>query len=438
LIKANLAKNFQSGGMLAIISFLLLLISYPVYLSYLGSELYGIWAFFSIIISLSQVGELGINESLIKYIASSYNENNKKEVTQYATSYLVIFCVLVITISLLIGVFRNTIIESVSIPIQYSQLARELLLFTSIMLIFIIIGNTLKGIVSAIGRIDYSNYTFLWLRIVQVVLAIILLFLNYGIWSLLISNFTFYSLNILFLHKFLTKRGINYFKLSLFSFKKFKTIFSLGSSILISRISQKFFIDELIKLIIIKNYGLTQLTYFEIAFRSIQAFLSIVRMSLRALLPYFSSIDKYTKNGIILVKETVGKVNKVLLCFVILFIPIILFFYPYFAKSWLNDGYDTQITINFRVLLIGYILNIFSIPIYHYFISIGKKSVFIEATILSLCVFILGVLVNSIYFGSKSIDFIVFTYAMTIALSSIYYLAIYYKKRIFISFLNKK
>ena len=125
--------------MLAIISFLLLLISYPVYLSYLGSELYGIWAFFSIIISLSQVGELGINESLIKYIASSYNENNKKEVTQYATSYLVIFCVLVITISLLIGVFRNTIIESVSIPIQYSQLARELLLFTSIMLIFIII-----------------------------------------------------------------------------------------------------------------------------------------------------------------------------------------------------------------------------------------------------------------------------------------------------------
>ena len=101
----QLKKNVLSGSVLAGSNILLLLIAYPVYIKYLGAEQYGLWATLSVVVYFSQLGDLGINNALIKYIGGEFGKGNYKGITEYATTA---FCILIIPsfLILLIHDFR--------------------------------------------------------------------------------------------------------------------------------------------------------------------------------------------------------------------------------------------------------------------------------------------------------------------------------------------
>ena len=48
---------------------LILLVSYPIYLKYLGIEFYGLWAILSVVVSFSEFARLEIDIAVIKYVA---------------------------------------------------------------------------------------------------------------------------------------------------------------------------------------------------------------------------------------------------------------------------------------------------------------------------------------------------------------------------------
>ena len=51
---------------LAVGNTLIILVSYPLYLKYLGMELYGLWATLSVVVSFTAIGRLGIDTAMIK------------------------------------------------------------------------------------------------------------------------------------------------------------------------------------------------------------------------------------------------------------------------------------------------------------------------------------------------------------------------------------
>ena len=64
----QLRKNAFSGGAVAAGNILLIAFSYPIYLTYLGAEWYGLWAALSVVIALSQTGNLGIHHAVGRHV----------------------------------------------------------------------------------------------------------------------------------------------------------------------------------------------------------------------------------------------------------------------------------------------------------------------------------------------------------------------------------
>ena len=87
----RLKRDVMSGSIMAGVNMALLLISYPIYLQYLGVELYGLWATFSVLLVFGQMGQLGINQSIIKFVAESTELNDDgNSVAEYITAAFII------------------------------------------------------------------------------------------------------------------------------------------------------------------------------------------------------------------------------------------------------------------------------------------------------------------------------------------------------------
>jgi len=202
-------------------------------------------------------------------------------------------------------------------------------------------------------------------------------------------------------------------------------LFHLGSAVLFSRITQKFFIDEMIKIVIAKYFGLAQLTYFEIAFKSIQSFRGVYVLSLKALISHVSTLNESIKQNRAQLQGLMMGIMKKIAFFTL---PTIIFLYFIFndiSQLWLGSGFNPQIVTNFQILLLGYSVNFLAIPVYNYFIGIGSRSFILISTFVSLTIFVVGVIFNALYFYQFGVNFIVITYACMITVNAFYLLNAY-------------
>jgi hypothetical protein len=62
-------RNMGAGSIMALIGTCLSFISYPIYLHYLGYHRYGLWLVLSVVVSVAQLGNLGIPWALMKLVA---------------------------------------------------------------------------------------------------------------------------------------------------------------------------------------------------------------------------------------------------------------------------------------------------------------------------------------------------------------------------------
>ena len=56
----------------ALLSTLVIGIAYPVYLHYLGYEQYGLWLLLSTVLTMAQLGNLGVSPALVKLVAEDF------------------------------------------------------------------------------------------------------------------------------------------------------------------------------------------------------------------------------------------------------------------------------------------------------------------------------------------------------------------------------
>ncbi len=70
--QSQFKKNVLFGSIFSAINLLVALIAYPIYLKYLGPEKYGLWATVSVVLAFSQIGQLGIDTAVVKYVAGEY------------------------------------------------------------------------------------------------------------------------------------------------------------------------------------------------------------------------------------------------------------------------------------------------------------------------------------------------------------------------------
>src|SRR5438105_15833011 len=75
--KNGLTQNMVASGASAALGFALAMVSYPVYLHFLGYANYGLWVMISTFITLCQMGTLGMAPALSKLVAEEIGQDNR-------------------------------------------------------------------------------------------------------------------------------------------------------------------------------------------------------------------------------------------------------------------------------------------------------------------------------------------------------------------------
>jgi len=136
------------------------------------------------------------------------------------------------------------------------------------------------------------------------------------------------------------------------------------------------------KVIIARYVGLSAVTFYQIAFQLVMAIRSLFVLGLESILPKISEIYKKTIESLKLVLRVHKKAMIFVLSFAFpLFLSIFIFANP-ILRIWLGEGFDIQIAIVIRILVIGWLINALAVPDYYMFIGIDKAGYSVSATCL--------------------------------------------------------
>jgi len=397
---SQLKKNVFSGSVYSGVNIIITLLAYPIYLKYLGAEKYGLWATVSVVLSFSQLGQLRIEAAIIKYVSYEYGHkafNAIKEYISTALYFLLIPSAIVIVIS---AIFKSEFAEFLKLKKIFLEDGTRLVFYVGLLSVFSFYVNAIRAIVVAIGRIDIANYIFLLGRILQILLAVSLLMLGVGVWSL------YYGFLLSFIMPFLVcifiieyKYKIRIFDPLAFKIERCKKLLKFGGVLIVGTIAQ-LFVVPFNKIIIARYIGLSEVSYYQIALQVVMATRNLFARGLESILPKISEIHGKLNESI----KSIIIIRKKAIIFILLFaFPIFLLLFTLanpLLNIWLGNEFDIQIAITLRILLIGWFFNVLAVPDYYMFLGIGKVGTSVSATCLKSMtniLLILGLLVLSIH-----------------------------------------
>ncbi|NVM20696.1 MAG: oligosaccharide flippase family protein [Desulfobacterales bacterium] len=395
---SQLKKNVLSGPVLAVGSIPVLLISYPLYLYYLGTKLYGLWATISVVVAFSQLGNMGINTAIVKYTAEEYGKRQTEAITEYFTTSVCILAVASALIIAILVVFRYQIVAFLDLDKEYQQRALVLVPWVGGLSVIAFLANLARGTLTGIGRADLSNYVFLGGRLMQVAVSLLFLAIGLGIWGLFLGALFSHLIVLSGYIGILTRYKIRLFSCSAFRRDKFRALMQFGGTLwtaqTISMLTEPFN-----KVVISKYVGLSEVTFYDIAVKAVVQLRGIYAVGLAALVPKISEIRGRFSDF----KDRIADVHDKGVRFAglagfPLFFGLFMFCRP-MMKTWLGANYDEQIVFGFRILLLSYYLNLLAVPSLNVFLGLGRMRVCFNSiamrSFLNFSVVFLFILLNS-------------------------------------------
>lgn len=369
---SQLKKNVLSGSISSGVDILVTLIAYPFYLKYLGVEQYGLWATVAVVLAFSQIGQLRVDTAIVKYVAGEYGKKNLKAITEYSSTAFYILMVPALIIFSILIIFKLPIAGFLKFKEIYITDGARLIFFVGLLSVFSFFVNVVKGIVSGIGRLDVANYVFLFSRIFQVILAVGLLVLGCGIWSLYFGFLLYFVLPLIICWLILEHvYHIKVFSLFAFRKQKLKELIKFGGALTTANIANMF-VMPFNKIIIARYVGLSEVAYYEIAIKVITSIRGLFVKGLEAILPKISELYGKAAESL----KSVLSIHRKGMNFILLgAFPLFLFIFMYanpILKVWLGEKFNIQIALALRILLIGWFFNLLVVPDYFMFMGVGK------------------------------------------------------------------
>lgn len=376
-----------SGVITTIFNTLIMLISYPVYLHYLGYEKMGVWMILSTVLTIMRLSDLGIGPAVTKLVAEEYGRGNKQGIQAYVTTALltvlvtgcIAFIFLIILAKPIIGVFR--------LGTENSSVALRYLPYMGILTVYAFFVQILTATLSGLGRMDQSNYRDAICRGISVLVAIMFLFLGKGMLSLLIGMAVSYVL-MHFISVILIREIVNIPILKFnWDYERFKKLVGFGGAVFGSSIINML-INPFNKLMLSRYAGIATVPVFEIAFNSSMQVRGLIESAFRALVPEISRIGS---NITLQARERIYHIYKRSMRLIFIFsVPvyiIVMLLAPILLRIWLGDRFVETMPGVFRIMLAGVsFLSLIGVPAYYTIMGVGKiRYIIISSSVGAFC-----------------------------------------------------
>lgn len=358
------------------------IIAYPVYLNYLGAEKYGLWTLISVVFAYSQLGQMGIERALMKYVASDYGKKDFKGITEYISTSFYILFVPSLCVIIFLALFKSQIADIMRLDKIFRSDGVPLIFAVGVLSVFSFFVNAVKGVVAGVGRMDIAHYHTLLGRVLQIILNVCLLIAGMGIWSLYYGFLIFYIVPLLWWVYTLKKTyRIRIFNPMAFNRQKMNELMRFGGT-LVAGMAAQMLVTPFNKIIIGRYIGLAEVAYYQIALQVVMTVRNLFARGLEAIMPKVSEIYDKSAESI----SEVLSVHKKAIRFVFLFVaPLLLFIFissDVLLKLWLGEEFNVQIATALKILLVGWFVHSFAVPDYFMFLGIGKVGYSVGATCL--------------------------------------------------------
>lgn len=379
---SQLRQNMSSGVIRALINILVMFVSYPLYLHYLGYEKYGVWLILATVLSFAQMGNLGITQAITKLVAEKYGESDYKGVQSYTSMALIVLTISGIIAFSIIYIFRSNIVLTLRLTGEDGEIALWLLPYIGLLSLYVFYAQVLNSVLMGLGRMDLANYIQLVSRIAAVAVALLLLFWGWGVKSLLIGNALSYV--VIHLSSFLFIKRI--IPIKLFSFNwdrnRAKQLFTFGGGVFGSSVLG-LLVEPFNKLMLSRYAGVATIPVFEIAFRGAVQIRSLLESGLRAIMPEISRLSGVgTTQSWQRIKQITLRAIKLIVIAALPMYAIVFIAAPFLLRLWLREQYTPSLTPALRVMLIGSYLSLLGVPAFHTIMGLGKVKHYLISSII--------------------------------------------------------
>ena len=354
--KRRLTKNSITGFVRYIITIPVIIAVTPFILRGLGTELYGVWAIFSVITAFADLSDLGITSGLIRFFAKYWAVNDELSINRaVSTIILVYFLIGSVVVTVVILLNQPITGRLLNIPDEYINLAILVVMGAIISFFISLVFGVFGSILQGLQRMELWNVALLTDTLMNAIGSVVVLSLGYGLRGLVFLRIFVCLctglLNLLFARRVMPTLKVH---LAYIDWAIGREIITYSLNILVTKITivAK---DPLSKSILIWTTSLRHVAFYDLGSRIANQARGLFSAMLVPLIPAASGIHTIEgRKGIVTLFHQAERYLFFILIpvfggLVILAKPII--------NVWLGSGYEI-VVMTFQLLLI---INLFSL-----------------------------------------------------------------------------
>ncbi|MDP7038800.1 MAG: oligosaccharide flippase family protein, partial [Myxococcota bacterium] len=393
LVSTRLGHNILSGQIVVLLKFGLFFVAYPVYINFLDYEVYGVWLLLTSVLSLAQVGNLGVFQALAKLVSEECGQQNQQAVQSYLSSAILILLIIGVTIAIPILFGANAIAEIGGLQEEQRLLFVDFVPEIALLSILAMLAQANMGALAGLGRYDLANYIDISGKIAGFIVSLCLLLAGQLLLAMVAGQLiTWVIIFVAGAHRISTIAKIRFFKTSSISTKQTKRLLTFGSKLLVGNFFNLLF-GPINKFFLARFAGVDQIPIYEIAHNGGQQVRAVIEGGYRALMPEISSlaaqIDKASSAKLVLMraksmKIVLGLGTPLYLCLAAAANLIFQF--------WLGEALAPGQIEAFRWMLLASFINLINMVPYYFLLGLGRAGecsgiIVIQSLISILCTF---------------------------------------------------
>ena len=186
------SRNMSAGSIMAIIGTCLSIVSYPIYLHYLGYHSYGLWLVLSVVVSVAQLGNLGIPWALMKLVAEDHGHGDWEGVKTYVN----IGCGIILVVGfILLGavmLVRAYIVCWFKLGGTDAATVYSMLPYVAMLSVLVLLFSTFNAALGGLGRMDLTSYNEALVQILIILFCGLMLYLGFDLRGMVIGTLSGY------------------------------------------------------------------------------------------------------------------------------------------------------------------------------------------------------------------------------------------------------
>jgi len=370
--RSRLTHSMVTSGASAALGGGIAMLSYPVYLHFLGYAQYGLWVIVSTFITLCQLGSLGIGPAVAKLIAEELGQNSRDGAQSYVELAISAVMILGAATVLLLLLLREFLLRQVGLTLGMEQIPVALIPLVVILSFYSFLTDVFSAVLTGLGRMDITAMIQTAAQATALGCSFLLLRLGHGVLSLAVGTLASLVLMHVLASIFTWRVGALTLKPAVrLDWKRGGKLLRLSSTVFAAGIAATLFIP-FNKLLLSRYVGLAAVPVYEMAFVSSMRLRGLFEMATKPIMPLLSHAVSRGGSSVESALDHARRlVQRLILTALATFGFVFLFADP-ILRVWLRRSLDPAMPLALRVMLVGAFLSLLGVPAYYALLGLGR------------------------------------------------------------------